>query len=270
MEFTRRQSMVLGLAGMAVTVMPFAARAQEATQQANPPAAPDDGMKPGGDTYKTDNGEIGIIPIAHASFVMTVPGMVIYADPVGGADAFSAYPAADLILVTHEHQDHFSPETLSALVGEETKLVVNPAVMEKLPADLKARATAIANGEDTTVGDVAIEAVPAYNTTEERKKYHPQGRDNGYLLTVDGKRVYIAGDTEDIPEMRALKDIFIAFVPMNLPYTMDVNQAASAVAEFKPQYVYPYHYRDSDPQAFAKAVADASGDVEVVMGPWYG
>ena len=118
MEFTRRQSMVLGLAGMAVTVLPFAARAQEATQQANPPAAPAEGLKPGGDTYMTDNGEIGIIPIAHASFVMTVPGMVIYADPVGGADAFSAYPAADLILVTHEHQDHFSPETLSALVGE--------------------------------------------------------------------------------------------------------------------------------------------------------
>ena len=92
--------------------------------------------------------------------------------------------------------------------------------MDKLPADLKAKATSIANGETTTVGAVAIEAIPAYNTTEDRKKYHPQGRDNGYVLTVDGRRVYIAGDTEDIPEMRALKDIVLAFVPMNLPYTM--------------------------------------------------
>ena len=138
--------------------------------------------------------------------------------------------------------------------------------MEKLPADLKAKATAIGNGENTTVGSVTIEAIPAYNTTEDRKKYHPQGRDNGYVLTIDGSRVYIAGDTEDIPEMRALKDIAIAFVPMNLPFTMDIDQASSAVAEFKPGVVYPYHYKGSDPQAFATKVTAAAPDTKVVQG----
>ena len=138
--------------------------------------------------------------------------------------------------------------------------------MAMLSDDLKAKATAIGNGETTTVGEIGIEAVPAYNTTEERLKYHPKGRDNGYVLTIDGKRIYIAGDTEDIPEMRALKDIYVAFVPMNLPYTMDTDQAASAVSEFKPVYAYPYHYKGSDPQAFAAKVSDGT---EVVMGPWY-
>jgi L-ascorbate metabolism protein UlaG (beta-lactamase superfamily) len=257
MELTRRDALQMGLAGGASlglsTIVPFEARAQGK-----------------GDSYKTDSGEILIRPISHASFVMTAPGLVVYNDPVGGKALYDGQPAAQLVLITHEHQDHFDPETLAAIVGADTKLVVNPAVMEKLPEDLKAKATAIANGEKTTVGSVEIEAVPAYNTTEDRKKYHPQGRDNGYVLTIDGRRVYIAGDTEDIPEMRALTDIYVAFVPMNLPYTMDVDQASSAVAEFKPQFVYPYHYKGSDPQAFADKVEAAAADTKVVLGPWYG
>jgi L-ascorbate metabolism protein UlaG (beta-lactamase superfamily) len=257
MELTRRDALQMGLAGAASlglsTIVPFEARAQGK-----------------GDSYKTDSGEILISPISHASFVMTAPGLVVYNDPVGGKALYDGQPAAQLVLVTHEHQDHFDPETLAAIVGADTKLVVNPAVMEKLPDDLKAKATAIGNGEKTTVGSIEIEAVPAYNTTEDRKKYHPQGRDNGYVLAMDGRRVYIAGDTEDIPEMRALTDIYVAFVPMNLPYTMDVDQASSAVAEFKPQFVYPYHYKGSDPQAFADKVKAAAADTKVVLGPWYG
>lgn len=194
---------------------------------------------------------------------------MIWNDPVGGKALYDGQPAPGLVLITHEHQDHFDPETLAAIVGADTRLVVNPSVMEKLPADLKAEATVIANGEETKVGPVAIDAIPAYNTTEDRKKYHPQGRDNGYVLAIDGRRVYIAGDTEDIPEMRALKDITIAFVPMNLPYTMDINQASSAVAEFKPAFVYPYHYKGQDPQAFADKVAGAAKDTKVVLGKWY-
>ena len=256
MDLTRRDTLQLGLAGLVglgtATVMPFAARAQGK-----------------GDSYKTDGGEILISPISHASFVMSVPGLVIYNDPVGGKALYEGQPAPGLILITHEHGDHFDAETLAALVGPDTKLVVNPAVMDKLSADLKAKATAIGNGETTTVGAVGIEAIPAYNTTADRLKYHPKGRDNGYVLTVDGQRVYIAGDTEDIPEMRALKDIDIAFVPMNLPYTMDVDQASSAVIEFKPAVVYPYHYRDSDPEAFASKVAAAGDATKVVLGPWY-
>ena len=262
MHFSRRDTLQLGLAGGATLLagfgatvfMPFTARAQGK-----------------GDSYKTANGsEILISPISHASFVMSVPDLVIYNDPVGGKALYDGQPAAGLVLISHEHQDHFDPETLAAIVGPDTRLVVNPSVLEKLPADLKAKATAIGNGENTTVGSVTIEAIPAYNTTEDRKKYHPQGRDNGYVLTVDGSRIYIAGDTEDIPEMRALKDIAIAFVPMNLPYTMDVDQASSAVAEFKPAVVYPYHYRDSDPQAFAAKVTAAAPDTKVVQGAWYG
>ena len=257
MILTRRKTLKLGWAGAAgfgaAILMPFVARAQNG----------------GGDMYKTENGEITIHPVSHASFVMNTPGMVIYNDPVGGAAAYEGHPRPDLILISHEHGDHFDLETLNAIVGKQTRLVVNPAVHDMLPEELKAKATAIGNGESTTVGEVAIEAIPAHNTTPERMQYHPEGRDNGYLLSIDGRRVYIAGDTEDIPEMRALENIHIAFVPMNLPYTMDVDQAASAVAEFAPAYVYPYHYRDSDPEAFASQVAEAEADIEVVMGPWY-
>lgn len=258
MRLTRRDTMQLGLAGAAAagltTMTPFAARAA--------------GVE--GDHYKIDGGEIVIHPIGHASFVMGTPDLVVYNDPVGGKALFDGQPAPDLILITHEHPDHFEPETLKALVGGRTLLVTNPSVHEKLPEDLKAKASAIKNGETTKVGSIGIEAVPAYNTTEDRLKYHPKGRDNGYVLTIGGKRVYIAGDTEDTPEMRAQKDIYIAFVPMNLPYTMTTDQAAAGVAAFKPQFVYPYHYKGQDPEEFARKLAALDKDTKVVMGKWYG
>jgi L-ascorbate metabolism protein UlaG (beta-lactamase superfamily) len=226
----------------------------------------------GGDTFQTGAGDIVIHPVSHASFVMETPKGVIYVDPVGEPSAYEGKPEADLILITHEHGDHYKPETLAALTKEKTKLLTNPAVHGMLPDDLKAKASQIGNGESAEMMGVNIEAIPAYNITEERKNFHPQGRDNGYVLNFDGFRVYVSGDTEDIPEMRALKDIDLAFVCMNLPFTMDVEQAASAVAEFKPKYVYPYHYRGrdggtQDPEAFAKLVGDA---VDVKMGNWYG
>jgi L-ascorbate metabolism protein UlaG (beta-lactamase superfamily) len=224
----------------------------------------------GANTFKTKGGEIVVHPVSHASFVMETPGMVIYNDPVGGGAAYSGYPAPDLILITHEHGDHFDVETLSALVGENTRLLTNPAVYGMLPEDLKAKATAIANNEGTTIGEIQIDAIPAYNTTEDRLKYHPQGRDNGYVLTIDGLRVYIAGDTEDIPEMRALENIDVAFLPMNLPYTMDIEQAASAVGAFTPKHVYPYHYKGSDVDAFAALVAKGDSGSDVILGNWYG
>lgn len=253
MHLTRRGTLQLATAGAAfASLMPFGARAAVE-----------------GDRYPTDGGEIVIHPIGHASFVMGTPGLVVYNDPIGGKALYEGQPAPGLVLITHEHPDHFEPNTLSAVVGADTRLVTNPSVHDKLPADLKAKATAIANGEKTTVGNIEIEAVPAYNTTPDRLQYHPKGRDNGYVLSIGGRRVYIAGDTEDTPEMRAQKDIFVAFVPMNLPYTMTTDQAASAVAEFKPRYVYPYHYKGSDPQAFAKTLAQSSKDTQVVMGKWY-
>lgn len=257
MRLTRRRFVTTTAAAAGtVTFLPYMARAQMAE----------------GDMFSTGAGDISVHPVAHASFVMETPAGVIYADPVGDAAAYADLPAPDLILVTHEHGDHYNAETLAALVGENTVLIANPAVYDMMPDDLKAKASAIANGEASEFNGVAIDAIPAYNTTEGRTDFHPQGRDNGYVLSFDGFRVYISGDTEDIPEMRALENIDLAFVCMNLPFTMDVEQAASAVAEFKPTFVYPYHYRGrdggtQDPQQFASLVGDAT---EVKMGDWYG
>jgi L-ascorbate metabolism protein UlaG (beta-lactamase superfamily) len=222
-----------------------------------------------GDEYETEAGDLVIHPVEHASFVMQTPGVVIYVDPVGGSKLYEGLPQPGLVLITHEHPDHFDVPTLEALVGGETRLLTNPSVHDKLPASLKERASAIANGESTTANGIAIDAVPAYNLTSDRLQYHPKGRDNGYVLAVGGLRVYIAGDTEDTPEMRALSDIDIAFVPMNLPYTMTIEQASDAVAAIRPGEVYPYHSRGSDIEAFASLVGAKAPETEVLIRNWY-
>jgi Predicted Zn-dependent hydrolases of the beta-lactamase fold len=257
MKVTRRTTLRLGAGTAAALAMPASLRLALAQDRSS-------------DRYPTDGGEIVVYPIAHASIVLEVPGMVIYVDPVGEADAYEGLPPPDLVLITHEHGDHFSPDTLDVTVSAQSQFITNPSVYEKLSEDYRARATAMKNGDTTEVGDVQIEAIPAYNMTEDRLQYHPKGRDNGYVLTIDGRRVYIAGDTEDTPEMRALRNIDVAFIPMNLPYTMDIDQAASAVIEFKPANVYPYHYRGSDVEAFAAKVREGAPEVNVILGPWYG
>ena len=200
---------------------------------------------------------------------MSAVGASLFCDPVGPVAAYEGLPAPDLILVTHQHGDHFSPETLSGLVADKTQLVTSPSVHALLPEPLKGRARALANGEETTIGDIGILALPAYNMTQGRETYHPKGRDNGYLVSFAGRRIYIAGDTEDTPEMRALTAIDIAFLPMKLPYTMGIEQAASAVAAFAPGYVYPYHYKDSDTEAFASLVKQSGVASQVVLRDWY-
>ena len=203
-----------------------------------------------GDRIPTANGDLVVHPVSHASFVMQWNGKTVYADPVGGGKPFADLPKPDLVLVTHDHFDHFDPKTLAALLPAEGRvvLIAPKTVAEKLPESLREKVTlkTLANGEKTEAAGISIEAVPAYNTTPGREKFHPKGRGNGYVLTVGGKRVYIAGDTEDTPEMRALKGIDIAFLPMNLPYTMSVEKAAEAIRAFKPKIVYPYHYRSGD------------------------
>lgn len=260
MKQSRRQFIITSAAAAAtagtVTLLPFAARADVHAS----------------DVFETKAGNITIHPVSHASFVMETPKGTIYVDPVGEPSAYSSFPSADLVLITHHHGDHFKPETLAVVVGAETKLITNQMVFDKLTDDMKAKTTSVANGASTSFKDLGIDAIPAYNLTEERKKFHPQGRDNGYVLNFDGFRVYVSGDTEDIPEMRALSGIDLAFVCMNLPFTMDAKAAASAVAEFKPKYVYPYHYRGrdggtQDPAEFAKLVGEAAS---VKMGGWYG
>ena len=222
------------------------------------------------DTIKTDKGDLTVTPIQHATFVMKWGEKTIFVDPTGGGDAFKEHGKADLILITDIHSDHFDPKTLSAVRSPEAMLVAPAAVAEKMGAD-KAGVTVLANGETSTLGDIQILAVPMYNLTEDRKKNHPKGRGNGYVLTIGGKRVYISGDTEDIPEMRQLKDIDAAFVCMNLPYTMDVEHAADAVLTFKPKVVYPYHYRGkemSDVGKFTSLVAKDKS-IEVRLLKWY-
>ncbi len=253
---TTRRTFLASAAAAAgtITVLPYAARAQDN----------------GSDSFDTGMGPLTVHPVSHASFVMETPAGVIYVDPVGEASQYEDFPAADLILITHEHGDHYNAETLEALMGGDTHLLTNPAVAEMLPEGLEADEV-LANGDSTTWNEIGIDAIPAYNTTEGRTNFHPEGRDNGYVLTMGDFRVYISGDTEDIPEMRALEDIDLAFLCMNLPFTMTAEQAADAVAEFQPAYVYPYHYRGrdggtQDPEHFAELVGEAT---QVKMGDWY-
>jgi L-ascorbate metabolism protein UlaG (beta-lactamase superfamily) len=221
-----------------------------------------------GDAIPTQHGDLMVHPINHATLALQWKGQTIYVDPVGGAARFADLPRPDLILVTDIHGDHLDAATLKAVATDKTKLVAPPAVAEQLPAELRARATVLANGQTNTLLGVPIEALPAYNLTPERQKYHAKGRGNGYLLSLGGKRVYLSGDTEDIPEMRALKNIDVAFLCMNLPYTMTVDQAAAAVREFKPKIVYPYHYRGSDLEQFKKLVGNEAG-IDVRLRDWY-
>jgi L-ascorbate metabolism protein UlaG (beta-lactamase superfamily) len=215
--------------------------------------------------------DLKITPISHATFLMEWDGMVFYIDPVGGADLFKDFPTADYVLVTDIHGDHMDQKTLDGVVTENTKLIFPKAVKDNLVGFESG--IVINNGEDNTYGSVNIAAVPMYNLTEERLKFHDKGRGNGYVITMNDYSIYISGDTEDIPEMRALENIDLAFVCMNLPYTMVVAQAASAVLEFKPRKVIPYHYRGTDGfldvEQFKFLVNAADPDIEVELMEWY-
>jgi len=226
------------------------------------------------DTIALSKGSLIIQPIQHASVVLTAGGKTIYVDPVGGAAKYQGLAAPDIILVTDIHGDHFDPATLDAIKTSGTVLVVPKAVADKLPDADKAGAVILANGDQKMLSGISILAIPMYNlpasTTDPR---HPKGRGNGYVLGIGGKKIYLSGDTQGIPEMRALTGIDIAFVCMNLPYTMDVNEAADAVLAFKPRIVYPYHYRGqggfSDVAAFKAKVEAGNKDIEVRQRNWY-
>jgi L-ascorbate metabolism protein UlaG (beta-lactamase superfamily) len=216
---------------------------------------------------------VDIIPINHATMILVYKDTVFYIDPVGGPEAFSDQEKPDYILITDIHGDHFDPKTLQGMSLDATVLIVPQAVNEKLP-ELNVKSVIVMNNGDTNnLGSYAVEAIPMYNLREEALKFHEKGRGNGYILTLGGQRIYISGDTEDIPEMRQLKEIDVAFVCMNLPYTMTVESAASAVLDFKPKKVYPYHYRGtdgmSDVGAFKALINKENSDIEVVQLEWY-
>lgn len=214
-----------------------------------------------------------INPVEHASMVLNWDGTIIYVDPVGGKKAFSDYTEPDMVLVTDIHGDHMDIPTLEAITVEKTILFAPKAVFEKMPESLQNKTSVINNGEITNDFEMTIEAIPMYNLRPEALKFHEKGRGNGYVLERNGKRIYISGDTEDIPEMRNLKNIDIAFICMNLPYTMNVEKAAEAVLAFKPKTIYPYHYRGteglSDVAKFKSLVEAGNQDIKVTQLDWY-
>src|SRR3954451_2482895 len=184
------------------------------------------------DTIATSNGNVVVQPVFHAALVLQWNGKNIYIDPYNGADAYKTLQKPDLVLITDIHGDHMDTNTLQALDLSNATLVVPQAVADKLPAELKQKIVVLNNGNSTQQSGISISAIPMYNLPNDSTAHHTKGRGNGYILTLGGKRFYISGDTEDIPEMRSLKNIDVAFICMNLPYTMSVEQAASAVLEF--------------------------------------
>jgi L-ascorbate metabolism protein UlaG (beta-lactamase superfamily) len=230
-------------------------------------------QRPAADKIETSKGPLTIQPLNHATLALTWQGKTVYVDPNGGAKTFEGVAAPDLILITDIHGDHFNVETLKAINASNATLVVPRAVADKLPDDLKSKALVLSNGESKALLNISIAAVPMYNLPESADAKHTKGRGNGYVLTFGNKKVYISGDTSGIPEMRALKAIDVAFICMNLPYTMDINEASQAVLDFKPKIVYPYHYRGqnglSDTQAFKKLVNDKNKNIDVRLRDWY-
>ena len=218
-----------------------------------------------GDTVATADGDIIIHPVDHASLVLGWQDQVIYVDPVGGGARYEGLPAPTAILITHGHGDHFDIPTLEAIAGS-VPILTSQEVFDKLPEALKPNASAVVNGAEGALNALSVAAIPAHNITPDRMNYHPVGVGNGYLIKFADKIVYVAGDTEPTPAMLALENIAVAFLPMNLPYTMTVDQAAEAVNAFKPAIVYPYHHKGSDLEAFKAAVGEG---VEVRLAQWY-
>lgn len=221
------------------------------------------------DTYETDQGGLTVHPINHGSIAFTFDDKTIFVDPFGGAELYTDFGAPDIIFITDIHGDHLNPETLAALDTENTIFVVPMAVAKQLNVTNE-KIVVVQNGNSTVVMGIPVSAIPMYNLPEDDpESRHPKGRGNGYIIDFGGTTVYLSGDTEDIPEMRALEGIDIAFLCMNLPYTMDIHQAADAVIEFQPAVVYPYHHRGQDINEFKNLVDAADVDVEVKLKDWY-
>jgi L-ascorbate metabolism protein UlaG (beta-lactamase superfamily) len=209
------------------------------------------------DIFNFKGGTLKITFCGHGTLMLDWKGFIIHVDPVQKEADYTSLPKADLILITHEHGDHLDPAAISMIKKQGTVIIANESSAKQLSG-----AEVLKNWEQRTVAGIKIEAIPAYNTTEGCDRFHPKGRDNGYILSFGTEKVYIAGDTEDIPEIKSLKDITIAFLPMNQPYTMTPEQVAEAARAFRPKVSYPYHYSDTDPERL-KVLLKNEPDIEV-------
>ena len=199
--------------------------------------------------------------VGHGTLMFLYNGAVIHVDPVSREADYAKMPGAGLVLITHDHGDHLDPKALEQIKNENTVIVLNGKSAEKINEGIVMK-----NGDIKTLQGLVIEAVPAYNIVSKRasgEPYHPEGIGNGYVITLGGKRVYVAGDTENIPEMKALKDIDIAFLPMNLPYTMSPEMVADAARAFRPKILYPYHYGSTDVNRIIELLKDEAIEVRI-------
>ena len=216
------------------------------------------------DTFTTDSGKsVKIHALVHASMRIEFDGKEIEIDPVTKLGKkvidYATMPKADYIFITHEHFDHLDTAAIKLLTSDNTQLITNQHC-----ADMLGYGTVMSNGDILSLADdITVEAVPAYNTSEGHQNFHPQGRDNGFVLTLDGLRIYIAGDTEDIPEMANINDIDIAFLPCNQPYTMTVEQLVNAARIVKPKVLYPYHYSQTDVSGIPSQLETDGIDVRI-------
>lgn len=212
------------------------------------------------DTIKTSQGDLVISFLGHGSLMMTYVGKIIHIDPVSSEADYAKLPKADIIFITHEHYDHLDLKAVNSIKTAGTKIVGTSEVASQIPGIVVMK-----NGNLQTVDGLQIEAVPAYNIVNMHvpgKPFHPKGVGNGYIVTFGDKRLYIAGDTENTAEMKKLRNIDIAFLPMNLPYTMTPEMVADAAKVFKPKILYPYHYGETDTAKLVTLLKDEKG-VEV-------
>ena len=212
------------------------------------------------DSFETGKGKLVITFIGHGTLMLQAGNMVIHVDPVSGQADYTALPKGDLILVTHEHGDHLDKKALALVTKPDSKTIVSQSCSGKVEST-----QVLANGQETSYRDIQIKAVPAYNIVNKHDEtpWHPKGNGNGYVLTYGGKKIYIAGDTENIPEMADLKNIDIAFLPMNLPYTMTPEMVAQGARSFMPAILYPYHMGETDPKLLVDLLKDSKIEVRV-------
>jgi L-ascorbate metabolism protein UlaG (beta-lactamase superfamily) len=216
------------------------------------------------DVIRTSAGDLELTFIGHGSLMMAFGGKIIHIDPYSRVGDYSQLPKADLIFLTHDHSDHLDPSALHSIRTGETVVVLPPVCADRVPGGI-----VMNNGDTRTVLGIKVQATPAYNLVHKRdngQPFHPKGVGNGYVLTFGDKRLYVAGDTENIPEMKALHDIDCAFLPMNLPYTMTPEMVADAARAFKPRILYPYHYGETDPTRLRDLLKDTP-EIEVRIRP---